>query len=327
MQRRRLGQLEVSALGLGCLSFTPMYGDREPDPASALATLRRAPALGIDLLDTSDAYGKGRNEEIVGRALKAGRARYVVASKFGNLRLADGSAAENGRPEYVAQACDASLRRLGIETIDLYYLHRVDPAVPIEDTVGAMARLVAQGKVRHLGLSEAGPDTIRRAHAVHPIAALQTEYSLWTRDVEAEILPTCRALGIGFVAYSPLGRGFLTGTITSAAALAPSDRRRRMPRFQDANLAHNAALVRALQTLAAAEGATPAQLALAWLLSRGDDIVPIAGTSRVERLEENAAAARLQPSAATLQALERVFTPNAAAGARNDPAMLARLGR
>ena len=327
MQRRRLGQLEVSALGLGCLSFTPMYGDRAPDPASALALLRRVPALGMDLLDTSDAYGNGRNEEIVGRALKENRDRYVVASKFGNLRLADGSAAENGRPAYVAQACDASLRRLGIETIDLYYLHRVDPAVPIEDTVGAMARLVEQGKVRHLGLSEAGPDTIRRAHTVHPIAALQTEYSLWSRDVEIEILPTCRALGIGFVAYSPLGRGFLTGTITSAAALAPGDRRRTMPRFQDANLAHNAALVRTLQTLAAAEGATPAQLALAWLLSRGADIVPIAGTGRIERLEENAAAARLQPSAATLQALERVFAPNAAAGARNDPAMLARLGR
>jgi aryl-alcohol dehydrogenase-like predicted oxidoreductase len=327
MQRRRLGQLEVSALGLGCLSFTPMYGDREPDAASALATLRRAPELGIDLLDTSDAYGKGRNEEIVGRALKEGRARYVVASKFGNLRLADGSPAENGRPAYVAQACEASLKRLGIETIDLYYLHRVDPMVPIEDTVGAMVRLVGQGKVRHLGLSEAGPETIRRAHAVHPIAALQTEYSLWTRDVEHEILPTCRALGIGFVAYSPLGRGFLTGAITTEASLPPGDRRRHMPRFQGANLARNAALVHELQALATAEHCTPAQLALAWLLTRGADIVPIAGTGRVERLEENAAAAALRPSAATLQALERVFAPDAAAGARNDPAMLARLGR
>ena len=327
MERRRLGSLEVSALGLGCLSFTPMYGDRPPDAASALATLRRAPDLGVDFLDTSDADGTGRNEEIVGRALRENRARYVLATKFGNLRLPDGSLAENGRPAYVAQACDASLKRLGIETIDLYYLHRVDPAVPIEDTVGAMARLVAQGKVRHLGLSEAGPETIRRAHKVHPIAALQTEYSLWTRDVETEILPTCRALGIGFVPYSPLGRGFLTGTITSAAALAPTDRRRHMPRFLDANLAHNVALVQRLRDLATAEGATPAQLALAWLLSRGDDIVPIAGTGRIDRLEENAAATQLKPSAATLQALERVFAPDAAAGARNDPAMLARLGR
>jgi aryl-alcohol dehydrogenase-like predicted oxidoreductase len=326
MQRRRLGQLEVSALGLGCLSFTPMYGGREPELESSLATLRRAPELGIDFLDTSDAYGRGRNEEIVGRALKGQRARYVVASKFGNLRLPDGTPAENGRPDYVPQACEASLKRLGIETIDLYYLHRVDPAVPIEDTVGAMARLVEQGKVRHLGLSEAGPATIRRAHMVHPIAALQTEYSLWSRDVEREILPTCRALGIGFVAYSPLGRGFLTGAIASPASLAPGDRRRHMPRFQDANFAHNADLLRELQRLASAESATPAQLALAWLLTRGPDIVPIAGTGRVERLEENAAAAALRPSAATLQALERVFAPDAAAGARNDPAMLARLG-
>jgi len=202
------------------LSFTPMYGGREPTADEAMATLRRAPELGIDFLDTSDAYGKGRNEAIVGRALAGNRARYVVASKFGNLRLADGSPAENGRPDYVPQACEASLKRLGIETIDLYYLHRVDPAVPIEDTVGAMARLVEQGKVRHLGLSEAGAQTIRRAHAVHPIAALQTEYSLWTRDVEREILPTCRELGIGFVAYSPLGRGFLTGAITGPQSLA-----------------------------------------------------------------------------------------------------------
>jgi aryl-alcohol dehydrogenase-like predicted oxidoreductase len=327
MQRRRLGGLEVSALGLGCLSFTPMYGDREPDVASVLATLRRAPELGIDLLDTSDAYGQGRNEALVAHALRENRGRYVLATKFGNLRLPDGSAAENGRPEYVAQACDASLRRLGVDTIDLYYLHRVDPAVPIEDTVGAMARLVEQGKVRHLGLSEAGPDTIRRAHKVHQIAALQTEYSLWTRDVEREILPTCRALGIGFVAYSPLGRGFLTGAITRPADLPAGDRRRRMPRFQEENLMHNTALVRELARLAAAERCTPAQLALAWLLTRGDDIVPIAGTSRVERLEENAAAAALRPSAVTLEALDRVFAPDAAAGARNDPVMLARLGR
>ncbi len=328
MQRRRLGQLEVSALGLGCLSFTPQYGDASPsDPAQVGATLRRAAELGIDFLDTSDAYGKGRNEELVGQAIRDSRSRYTVASKFGNLRLPDGSAAENGRPEYVAQACDASLKRLGIDTIDLYYLHRVDAAVPIEDTVGAMAKLVAQGKVRHLGLSEAGPETIRRAHKVHPIAALQTEYSLWSREVEAEILPTCRALGIGFVAYSPLGRGFLTGAVTSPTSLKPDDRRRTMPRFLPENFAHNAALVRELERLATGLGATPAQLALAWLLTRGPDVVPIAGTSRVSRLEENAAAATLTLPDATRQALERVFAPDAAAGARNDPAMLARLGR
>ena len=326
MQRRKLGALEVSALGLGCLSFTPMYGGRAPTADEARATLHRAPELGIDFLDTSDAYGKGRNEAIVGEALRGRRDRYVVASKFGNLRLADGTPAENGRPDYVPQACDASLKRLGIDVIDLYYLHRVDPAVPIEDTVGAMARLVAQGKVRHLGLSEAGAQTIRRAHKVHPIAALQSEYSLWTRDVEREILPTCRELGIGFVAYSPLGRGFLTGAITGPGSLAPGDRRKVMPRFQDTNLMRNAVLVAALGKLADADGATRAQLALAWLLSRGPDIVPIAGTGAVHRLEENARAAALAPSAATLAALDRVFAPDAVAGARLEPTMLARLG-
>lgn len=327
MHKRSLGQqgLQVSAIGLGCMGLTPIYGN--VDEATAVAAVHRAIDLGVDFFDSSDAYAFGANEERLAKAFAGRRKGLIIATKFGQIRHKDGSMDVSGKPDYVMQACEASLKRLNIDVIDLYYQHRVDATVPIEDTVGAMVRLKEQGKVRHLGLSEAAPQTIRRAHKVHPIAALQTEYSLWSRDVEAEILPTCRALGIGFVAYSPLGRGFLTGTITSAAALAPSDRRRRMPRFQDANLAHNAALVRALQTLAAAEGATPAQLALAWLLSRGDDIVPIAGTSRVERLEENAAAARLQPSAATLQALERVFTPNAAAGARNDPAMLARLGR
>ncbi|TAK81386.1 MAG: aldo/keto reductase [Betaproteobacteria bacterium] len=325
MKRRNLGGLQVSSLGLGCMSMTPIYGD--PDPLSAFETLIRAPELGIDLIDTSDAYGKGRNEALVGKALaKAGRHRYVVATKFGNLRNPDGSPGVNGRPEYVAQACEASLKRLGIETIDLYYQHRVDPSLPIEETVGAMARLVAQGKVRFLGLSEAAPQTIRRAHATHPIAALQTEYSLWTREVEAEILPTCRELGIGFVAYGPLGRGFLTGAIASEAALPAGDIRREMPRFQGENFAHNAALVDQLKHLAGVERCTPAQLSIAWVMSRGDDVVPIAGTSRRSRLEENAAAAGLRISAATLRALEELFTPGVARGARTVPNLLPRLG-
>ncbi len=325
MQRRKLGGLEVSSLGLGCMSMTPFYGT--PDPDSALETLLRAPELGIDLIDSSDAYGKGKNEELVARALaKGGRKRYVVATKFGNLRNPDGSPGVNGRPEYVAQACEASLKRLGIDTIDLYYQHRVDPSVAIEDTVGAMARLVKQGKVRFLGLSEAAPKTIRRAHAIHPIAALQTEYSLWTREVETEILPTCRELGIGFVAYGPLGRGFLTGTIASEAALPEGDIRREMPRFQGANFAHNAALVARLQELAKDEHCTPAQLSIAWVLSRGSDIVPIAGTSKKGRLEENAAAVDLRPSTATLQALDRLFVPGVARGERTVRNLLPRLG-
>jgi aryl-alcohol dehydrogenase-like predicted oxidoreductase len=325
MKRRKLGGLEVSALGLGCMSMTPIYG--EPDPQSALETLARAPELGIDLIDTSDAYGKGKNEALVAGALaKAGRHRYVVATKFGNLRNPDGSPAVNGRPEYVPQACEASLKRLGIETIDLYYLHRVDPSVPIEETVGAMARLVEQGKVRFLGLSEAAARTLRRAHATHPIAALQTEYSLWTREVEAEILPTCRELGIGFVAYGPLGRGFLTGSIASESALPAGDIRREMPRFQAENFAHNAALVDGLKRIAARERCTPAQLAIAWVLSRGEDIVPIAGTSRKARLEENAAAADLVISKASLEALDTLFPPGVARGVRTVPNLLPRLG-
>ncbi len=325
MNRRDLGGLQVSSLGLGCMSMTPIYG--EPDPQSALETLARAPDLGIDLIDTSDAYGKGKNEALVGKALaKAGRHRYVVATKFGNLRNADGSPSVNGRPEYVSQACEASLKRLGIDTIDLYYQHRVDPSVPIEETVGAMARLVAQGKVRFLGLSEASSRTVRRAHVTHPIAALQTEYSLWTREVEAEILPTCRELGIGFAAYGPLGRGFLTGSIASEAALPTGDIRREMPRFQGENFAHNAALIAELKRLAKRERCTPAQLSIAWVMSRGDDIVPLAGTSRRSRLEENAAAAELRISAATLHALEELFRPGVARGARTVPSLLSRLG-
>ena len=324
MRRRKLGKLEVSSLGLGCMSMTPIYGD--PDPASALETLLRAPELGIDLIDTSDAYGKGKNEELVARALKGRRDRYVVATKFGNLRLPDGSPAVNGRPDYVPKACEASLKRLGIDTIDLYYLHRVDPATPIEDTVGAMARLVEQGKVRYIGLSEAGARTIRRAHATYPITALQTEYSLWTRDVESEILPTCRELGIGFVAYGPLGRGFLTGSIPSEASLAKDDIRRTMPRFQGENFERNRHLVRELEALANTERSTPAQLAIAWVIARGEGIVPIAGTSRKRRLEENAAAASLEVSSATLTALDRLFAPGSAVGERTVPTLLPRLG-
>ncbi len=324
MQRRALGRLEVSALGLGCMSMTPIYG--QPDPDRALATLLRAPDLGIDLIDTSDAYGHGKNEELVARALRGRRHRYVVSTKFGNLRLPDGTPAVNGRPEYVPQACDASLRRLGIDAIDLYFLHRVDSAVPIEDTVGAMGRLVEQGKVRHIGLSEAGAQTIRRAHAAFPLTALQTEYSLWTRDVESGILATCRELGIGFVAYAPLGRGFLTGGVRAEADLPADDIRRKMPRFQGENLARNRVLVAELERLARAEGCTPAQLAIAWVLSRGEDIVPIAGTSRTERLEENAGAVGRILSGDTLQALEATFSPGAAQGVRTVPELLSRLG-
>src|SRR6266568_9315076 len=231
MKRRRLGKLEVGAVGLGCMSMTPIYG--EPSEPEAIATIHRAIELGVDLIDTSDAYGSnGSNEVLVGRAIKGRREKVVLATRFGNGRLPDGSPGANGRPEYVAQCCEASLKRLGVDVIDLYYIHRVDPTVPIEDTVGAMARLIRQGKVRHLGICEAGAATIRRAHATHPMSAVQIEYSLWTRDVEAEILPLCEELGIGFVAYSPLGRGFLTGTVTGLGALREGDARRNMPRFQ-----------------------------------------------------------------------------------------------
>jgi aryl-alcohol dehydrogenase-like predicted oxidoreductase len=325
MQTRKLASLEVPALGLGCMSMTPIYG--EPDPLKALETLLRAPELGVKLLDTSDAYGKGKNEELVAKALaKAGRHRYLVCSKFGNLRNPDGSPGVNGRPEYVAQACEASLKRLGIETIDLYYQHRVDPSVPIEDTVGAMARLVEQGKVRHLGLSEASAKTIRRAHATHRITALESEYSLWTRDMEAEILPTCRELGIGYVAYGTLGRGFLTGALKSEAALPAGDIRREMPRFQGENFTHNAALVAELARLAKIEKRTPAQLALGWVLSRGEDIVPIAGSSRVEKLEENVAAVGMTISPQTLAALDAAFPPGVVRGERTVKNLLPRLG-
>jgi aryl-alcohol dehydrogenase-like predicted oxidoreductase len=314
MERRKLGDLGVSAVGLGCATMTPFYG--EPDPASAIDTIRRARELGVDFLDTSDAYGNGRNEELISRAVGERRHDYVIASKFGNLRRSDGTPTADGRPEYVKTACDRSLQRLQTEIIDLYYIHRVDPTVPIEDTVGAMSDLVRAGKVRFLGISEAGAQTIRRAHATYPMSAVQIEYSLWTRDVEVEILSLCSELGIGFVAYSPLGRGFLTGTVTRREELRPGDARLLMPRFQPDNLTRNLELVAGLRQLAEAEGCTPAQLALAWVLSRGRSIVPIAGTSHRRWLEDNAAAAEIQPSAATTEALERIFRPGAAAGAR-----------
>jgi aryl-alcohol dehydrogenase-like predicted oxidoreductase len=314
MERRKLGGLEVSAVGLGCATMTPFYG--EPDPASAIDTIRRAREFGIDFLDTSDAYGSGRNEELISRAVEGRRHEYVIASKFGNLRRTDGTPTADGRPEYVKAACERSLRRLQTEYIDLYYIHRVDPSVPIEDTVGAMSELVHDGKVRFLGISEAGPQTIRRAHATHPMTAVQIEYSLWTRDVEGEILGLCPELGIGFVGYSPLGRGFLTGTVTGREALRDGDARQRMPRFQEENLRRNLELVAELRKLAETERCTSAQLALAWVLSRGPSIVPIAGTSHRRWVEENAAAVDICMAQATAEALDRIFLPGAAAGAR-----------
>jgi aryl-alcohol dehydrogenase-like predicted oxidoreductase len=323
MERRRLGELEVSAVGLGCATMTPFYGD--PDPTEAVATIHRAHDLGVDFLDTADGYGRGRNEELVARAVAGRRGDYVIASKFGNLGLLGDPRFADGRPEYLRQACDKSLQRLNTDVIDLYYIHRIDPTVPIEETVGAMAELVRLGKVRHLGICEAGAATIRRAHATHPLAAVQIEYSLWTRDVEAEILPVCDELGIGFVAYSPLGRGFLTGAVTGPEALGEGDARRNMPRFQGDNLKRNLALVEELRAHAAAEGCAAAQLAIAWLLSRRPFVVPIAGTSHRRWLEQNAAAASLRPSADTLDALDHLFAPGAAAGERYPAGHLARL--
>ena len=324
-ERRKLGALEVSAVGLGCMSMTPIYG--VPDPDEAIATLHRGPDIGIDLIDTSDAYGaNGANEELVGRGMKGRRDKYILATKFGNVRLPDGKPGAKGNPEYVMEACEKSLKRLGTDYIDLYFIHRVDETVPIEDTVGAMVRLKSQGKIRHLGISEAGPNTIRRAHKVHPMAALQTEYSLWTRDVESEILPLCHELGIGFLAYAPLGRGFLTAVVPPGDALPQNDRRRDMPRFQGDNAQHNQKLLDGLRQLAAKEGRSPAQLAIAWLLSRKPQVVPLAGTSKRKWLEENAKAVEVTPSVATLQALDEIFKPGITHGDRYPAPMMARLG-
>ncbi|MBW4484592.1 MAG: aldo/keto reductase [Tildeniella torsiva UHER 1998/13D] len=315
MKTRKLGQLEVSAIGLGCMGMSEFYGDR--DEAEAIATLHRALDLGVTFLDTADMYGPFINEELVGRAIKDRRDQVVLATKFGNVRTAEGGwGGVKGTPDYVKQCCNDSLKRLGVEVIDLYYQHRVDPTVPIEDTIGAMAELVQAGKVRYLGMSEAAPDTIRRAHAVHPISALQTEYSLWSREPEDEILPTVRELCIGFVPYSPLGRGFLTGAFQSPEDFAPDDYRRHAPRFQGENFAKNLALVDQVKAIAAEKSVTPAQLALAWLLVQGDDIVPIPGTKRRKYLEENVAVVEIVLSQAELDRINAVAHQGAAVGDR-----------
>jgi aryl-alcohol dehydrogenase-like predicted oxidoreductase len=316
MQTRELGTsgLVVPAIGLGCMGMSTAYGER--DDESSTAAIQHAIDIGAGLLDTSDAYANGVNEELVGKAIAGRREHVILCSKFGNIRLPDGGRAFNGKPEYVAEACDKSLKRLGVDHIDLYYQHRVDPETPIEETVGAMARLIEAGKVRYLGLSEAGVETIRRAHATHPIAALQSEYSLWSRHMEGDILPVIRELGIGLAAYSPLGRGFLSGTIRRPADLIDKDRRHDHPRFHPENLARNVALLPVLEEVAAERGCTMAQAALAWLLGKGDDIVPLVGTKSAARVDENLAALDVTLDDADIARLEGVFTPGVTAGTR-----------
>jgi aryl-alcohol dehydrogenase-like predicted oxidoreductase len=328
MQKRKLGRNgpAVSAVGLGCMGMSISYG--EPNDEESVATIHRAIDLGVNLIVTSDAYGNGINEELIAKALKGKRDKALVATKFGNLALAGGAPAglSGGHPDYVSQACEKSLKRLGVDVIDIYGLHRMDKTVPIEDTVGAMKRLVEQGKVKHLQLSEAGAQTIRRAHKVHPIVAVETEYSLWSRDVEKEILPACRELGIGFMAYAPLGRGFLTATMKSLDALLPKDRRREHPRFSADNIGKNAELLAPLERIAAAKKSTPAQIALAWLLAQGEDIVPIPGTKRRTYLEQNCAAVGIRLTKDEIDALAKAFPLNVTAGTRYPEKQLAGLG-
>jgi aryl-alcohol dehydrogenase-like predicted oxidoreductase len=328
MEIRELGRqgLTVSALGLGCMGMSDFYGIR--DEAESIATIHRALDLGVTLLDTADMYGPYTNEELVGKAVRDRRDSVVLATKFGIVRGEDpDSRGVNGRPDYVRESCEGSLKRLGVETIDLYYQHRVDPNTPIEETVGTMAELVKEGKVRYLGLSEAGPETIRRAHTVHPISALQTEYSLWSREPENEILATCRSLGVGFVAYSPLGRGLLTGAIRKVDDLVEGDQRRGFPRFQEENLQANLDLVKGIQEIAAEKNATAPQVALAWVLARGRDVIPIPGTKRRTYLEENLRAAELSLTAADLDRIEGLCPKGAAHGPRYPDRIMAFINR